>query len=201
MSMVYFLNAYASKDLIKEAGGRWHPDGKYWSLTSEQFQTVDQSQLDEQVHVIPEPAYDVSPINSGDEFRLVRTDYLFGIRTVRAVTTDGRVLAWWKETEIVWQRKPNSYYNRHRIAKGDLWDCDWKYEQGGATEAVLNAVQEQLPQAFIESGWTISADDDESRFGFLKGICEGGCAWYMVTPKTTIKALKKAQKTAVFHVA
>jgi hypothetical protein len=189
--MYEIFNAFNVKDTVKAAGGRWNGEKKCWTLTDEQYATLPEGALDG-CRVLTDNVT-VCEMEADATFRFVASgDRVF------AQAADGRIYAWWEKTVTRTARGISSSYDRDRIAKGDLYEYDAEYAQGGATARILDIVKAALPQAFRDAKWSFRQDDEVSIFEFVKGLVPGHCAWYGNTDKKVIAAVKRAQKTLSF---
>ena len=191
--MYKIYNAFNVKEAIKTAGGRWNGDEKCWNMTDEQFSSLPEGAL-EGCRVESDTTV-VSEMETGATFRFVASG-----EKVLAQAEDGRVFAWWKKTITLSPRGTATSYDRHRITKGDLYDYDAAYAEGGDTARVLEIARAALPKAFTDAKWTLGPDADEYEvFEFVSGLVPGGCAWFGNTDKKVVAAVKRAQKTMTFQ--
>lgn len=124
-----------------------------------------------------------------------------GVTTARIEANDesGVTHAAWScaTTEVA---RNASSYNSHRISKGDFSGQEvdvFTFE--GDHENILSEIKKQLPKAFIEAGWVLRENADQSSIiEFLRGL-GGGCAWFQKTDAKLIKKIEKAQKALSFE--
>ncbi len=196
-------NAYECRETIKAAGGRWNPDGKYWTLTNEQFASLSVGALaSATVEAPPAPITIVEPLN-GEQFTLVlrSTTVEQGPALAVCALTERGVIAAWTKCTVRRQRGASSYYDRHRAAKGDTFETDEFYGELGITLRVARTVSEHRSPVFGEAKWAAPADrsnDEWELFNSLEGHVDGCCAWFGNTPKPLVKKIQAAQKSAVF---
>lgn len=170
-----------------------------WSLTPEQFASLPPGSLDGST-VVPPPApiAIVEPV-AGETFWIdsvdqVMTDQGVG-RALCAVSARG-VLAAWVAVTTARKRGNQSYYDRHRTAKGDTHESDTSYLQFGATDSASRRISIQRPEAFALAQWYEPSDpklDDSGVHNAVSGYAAGACAWFGNTDKKLIAKVKKAQ--------
>lgn len=127
---------------------------------------------------------------------------------VDAVDSEGQVVASWTKSTAELRRNPfASRYDMHRFTKGDDVEYVNTYAERGDARAILAAIEQQLPAAFTQAKWALPAlslrtdkVDNFAIFEFVKGLAEGGAAWFGNTPKPVIAAVKRAQKNLMFNV-
>jgi hypothetical protein len=194
-------NAYEAREIIKSAGGRWNAEGKFWTLSTEQFAALPAGALAScRVEAPPAPITIVEPIN-GDRFTLElrTTSTEHGPALAVCAVTERGVIAAWTKCSVMTARRPGSYYSAHRFAKGDTHEQEDFYSEAGITLRVARMVAEQRDAAF--AGWydpTDRKNDEHGAFEAVKGHVAGCCAWFGNTDKKLIKKLEAAQKAAVY---
>lgn len=110
----------------------------------------------------------------------------------------GEQIASVKAAETRAQRDASNSYDRHRMAKGDMFDTTVEYIVEGDIEGVCKAIAAKMPQPFQDakfgSSWfKQNASDFYACFDFLRTIwCQGG--WYGNTPAPVVKKIKSAWK-------
>ena len=202
--MYKLYNSFECREVIKAAGGRWDADGKFWSLTAEQFATIPAESLASALVVAPPAALNlVEPLN-GETFKIVSMPKVMtenGVGSAVCAVSDRGVLAAWLVTSVTTKRGTSSYYDRHRIAKGDCFEMDEIHTEQGITKRIARIISQQRPQIFSDVKWydpTVRDLDDD--YKAVRGYCADGCAWFANTDKKLIAKVKKAQATLEFKL-
>lgn len=205
--MLYVQKAFEIKDQLKAIGGKYDGSMKAWAFEDHKLDEVKPLVVApaKLVQVKPAPATTVAPA-PGESFTFesfISTSGTTTVKTVCAMTSRGAI-AIWSRTDRLAPRSGGTYYNRHRMAKGDNFDCETTFAATGEADAVLAATVGQLPPVFAAAHWSApqKATTNDGPHGypvflFLSGLAPDEHCWFGNTDKKVIAALKKAKKTGL----
>lgn len=117
------------------------------------------------------------------------------------VSENGEQIAAVRAVESRDRRSARNSYDRHRMAKGDMFNTSVDYEVDGDIEAACKAIADGLPQAFKDAKFGTSwfkRDDSDfyAYFNFLRTLWQQG-GWYGNTPAPVVKKIQSAWKKGV----
>lgn len=198
-------NAFEARETIKAAGGCWNADGKFWTLTSEQFASVPEGALAScRVEAPPAPLTIVEPVNGESfKFEIRTTGTERGLATAVCAVTERGVIAAWTKCTVMTARRPGTYYSAHRFAKGDTHEQDDFYADFGITNRVARMVTEQRNELFCQAQWYVldnRSDTEFSAFQAVMGYVDRCHAWFGNTDKKLIKKIEAMKQAGTSYV-